>query len=95
MHLFQRQTEALDRRRIAAEDRAEDRARTERLEESSWRTEKDHAKRCGEPAPPPPPRRGPAWPDWPVRTEGREARGRDGNPRSANGRHRNGTAPPT
>ena len=89
MHLFARQTQALDRRRIAAEDRAGDRCRTEQLEESSWRQEKDRAKRLGEPLPPCPPRGGNAWPAWPVRADGRGARGRGRNTRS------NGAAAPT
>ena len=65
LHLFQRQSDALDRRRIAAEDRAEARARSEKLAASEWQREKEHAKRAGLPAPPKPLRRGTAWPAWP------------------------------
>ena len=94
MHLFVRQTAALDRRRIAAEDRAGARELEARVEQSMWRQESAHAKRCGEPAPPPPPRSPCVWPAWPVRAEGGDGSGHEAKGRHANGRRRNGAAPP-
>ena len=100
MHLFARQTEALDRRRKAAEDRAEVRGREARVEEKMWRQESAHAKRCGEPAPPPPPRSPCVWPAWPVRANVENGAGSGLKRRGANGRvvkgpRRNGAALPT
>jgi hypothetical protein len=93
LHLFQRQSDALDRRRIAAEDRAGARERTERMEARDWRRETDRAKRTGEPAPPPPPRCGSPWPAWPERREGPDGRGRAAKARNGSGRG-NGAARP-
>ena len=81
LNLFQRQSDALDRRRITAEDRAEVRNRTARVEERMWRQEKEHAERWDKRPPPRPPVRGPAWPAWPAPAEG----GTDGAAK-ANGR---------
>ena len=72
LNLFQRQSDALDRRRIAAEDRTEVRERTERLAEKDWHRERDEAKRWGQRPPPRPKRPGPAWPAWPARAEAGE-----------------------
>ena len=95
LHLFQRQSDALDRRRIAAEDRAEARERSEWLEEKHWRQEKEHAKRCGEPAPPRPPQSPCVWPAWPERGAGGEAQVRGAKGGGARGgRRSNGAAPP-
>jgi hypothetical protein len=96
LNLFQRQSDALDRRRITAEDRADARDRTARVEEHMWRQEKEHAERWDKRPPPRPKRRGAAWPAWPApadagedgagTAEGRAAEGRAAKVRTANDR---------
>jgi len=86
LNLFQRQSDALDRRRIAAEDRAEVRERTDRLEAQGWRQEQDRARRTGEPAPPRPKRPASAWPAWPARAEGGKGGAGAAEGREVNGR---------
>ena len=79
MHLFVRQAEALDRRRIAAEDRAEQKERKARFLEKEQREEEERLFRLGLG---PRPRRRPEPTDA----------GRNG--RRDHGRPRNGAAPP-
>lgn len=98
LHLFQRQADALDRRRIAAEDRAETRERSEWLEAQSQREEEDRARRLGLPVPPPAPRSPCVWPAWPAPAEGADggetgAKGRSGRP-NGSGRRNGAAAPP-
>ena len=95
LNLFQRQTDALDRRRIAAEDRAGERERDERLAEKDWQRARDEAKRWGQRPPPRPKPRAAAWPAWAEAGEAGAgtANGQAAEHRAANGRRGKGAAP--
>ena len=81
LHLFQRQSDALDRRRIAAEDRRAERGRAARIAAKDWQREAAEARRWGRRPPPRPHPPAPAWPAWPAPA----AAGKDGGGK-ANGR---------
>ncbi len=86
LNLFQRQSDALDRRRMTAEDRAGKRERDARIAEKDWRREREDAKRWGKRPPKRPARRGPAWPAWPAAEAGTDGAAK------ANGRESEGGA---
>jgi hypothetical protein len=86
LNLFQRQTDALDRRRIKAEDRAATNARDARFAEKDWQEDCGRARLNGKRPPKRPERPGPAWPAWPARAEAGEDGAGTAEGRAAKGR---------